>query len=120
MTCFQRSEVFLSTLSMVIMCPSIKLPSAFLSQVLSLPEFENIGGTHLGNLCALPLQKAQETELAAIRGRLIAKFGNEMTEKRLADLLKLAQFKMLSREIRMWRSPTTVLSMRPKRSMTMR
>eukprot|EP00884_Botryococcus_braunii_P012486 jgi/Botrbrau1/21238/Bobra.39_2s0036.1 len=64
--------------------------------------------------------RAQRAELDAIRDRLVAKFGDDISEKRMQDLLKLAHYKMLSREIRLWRSPTSVLAMRPQRSVTMR
>lgn len=66
------------------------------------------------------MQKAQKAELDAIRERLRTKFGDEISEKRMQDLLKLAHYKMLAREIRLWRSPTSVLAMRPQRSVTMR
>lgn len=66
------------------------------------------------------MQRAQRAELDSIRDRLRAKFGDDINEKRMQDLLKLAHYKMLSREIRLWRSPTSVLAMRPQRSVTMR
>ena len=43
-----------------------------------------------------------------------------MTEQRLLDLIQLAQYKMLSRDTQNWRSPTMVLSTRPKRTETLR
>lgn len=44
----------------------------------------------------------------------------QVDEQRLQDLIKLAQYKMLSRDTRCWRSPTMVLAMRPKRTDTLR
>ena len=44
----------------------------------------------------------------------------QVDEQRLQDLIQLAQYKMLSRDTRSWRSPTMVLAMRPKRTDTMR
>ena len=67
-----------------------------------------------------PLQAANEAELAAIRSRIEAALGAGVSEKRIADLLSLAQFQMLSRDTRTVRSPTVVLSMRPQRSTTLR
>ena len=67
-----------------------------------------------------PLQAANEAELAAIRSRIEAALGAGVNEKRIADLLSLAQFQMLSRDSRVVRSPTVVLSMRPQRSTTLR
>jgi hypothetical protein len=68
----------------------------------------------------LPKQAAKEAELAAVRRRLEGALGPGASEKRLADLLRLAQYQMLSRDARAWRSPTHVLAMRPARSTTMR
>ncbi|KAL3131311.1 hypothetical protein ABBQ38_000603 [Trebouxia sp. C0009 RCD-2024] len=59
-------------------------------------------------------------DLAALQQQVIAKLGRQVDEQRLQDLIKLAQYKMLSRDTRSWRSPTTVLTMRPKRTDTMR
>ncbi|KAL3135393.1 hypothetical protein ABBQ32_007577 [Trebouxia sp. C0010 RCD-2024] len=59
-------------------------------------------------------------DLAALQEQVIAKLGRQVDEQRLQDLIKLAQYKMLSRDTRSWRSPTTVLAMRPKRTDTMR
>lgn len=66
------------------------------------------------------MQAANEAELAAIRSRIEAALGAGVNEKRIADLLSLAQFQMLSRDTRTTRSPTVVLSMRPQRSTTLR
>lgn len=66
------------------------------------------------------LQAAKEAELAAVRARIEAALGAGVSGKRLADLMSLAQFQMLSRDARAFRSPTVVLSMRPLRSVTMR
>ena len=66
------------------------------------------------------MQAANEAELAAIRSRIEAALGAGVNEKRIADLLSLAQFQMLSRDTRTIRSPTVVLSMRPQRSTTLR
>ena len=44
----------------------------------------------------------------------------QVTEQRLLDLIQLAQYKMLSRDTQNWRSPTMVLSTRPKRTETLR
>ncbi len=66
------------------------------------------------------LQAAKEAELAAVRARIEAALGAGVSGKRLADLMSLAQFQMLSRDARAFRSPTVVLSMRPQRSVTMR
>ena len=44
----------------------------------------------------------------------------QVTEQRLLDLIQLAQCKMLSRDTQNWRSPTMVLSTRPKRTETLR
>ena len=67
-----------------------------------------------------PAQAANEAELAAIRSRIEAALGAGVGEKRIGDLLSLAQFQMLSRDARVVRSPTVVLSMRPQRSTTLR
>ena len=67
-----------------------------------------------------PVQAANEAELAAIRSRIEVALGAGVNEKRIADLLSLAQFQMLSRDTRVVRSPTVVLSMRPQRSTTLR
>ena len=67
-----------------------------------------------------PVQAANEAELAAIRSRIEVALGTGVNEKRIADLLSLAQFQMLSRDTRVVRSPTVVLSMRPQRSTTLR
>ncbi|KAK9917488.1 hypothetical protein WJX75_004962 [Coccomyxa subellipsoidea] len=66
------------------------------------------------------MQAAKEAELAAVRARIEASLGSGVSGKRLADLMSLAQFQMLSRDARAFRSPTVVLSMRPQRSVTMR
>ena len=66
------------------------------------------------------MQAANEAELAAIRSRIEVALGAGVNEKRIADLLSLAQFQMLSRDTRTVRSPTVVLSMRPQRSTTLR
>ena len=71
-------------------------------------------------LMLAPVQAANEAELAAIRSRIEAALGAGVNEKRIADLLSLAQFQMLSRDARVVRSPTVVLSMRPQRSTTLR
>ena len=68
----------------------------------------------------MPMQAANEAELAAIRSRIETALGAGVNEKRIADLLSLAQFQMLSRDTRVVRSPTVVLSMRPQRSTTLR
>ena len=83
------------------------------------------GTSCFGMACKLlyhvaPMQAANEAELAAIRSRIEAALGVGVTEKRIADLLSLAQFQMLSRDTRVVRSPTVVLSMRPQRSTTLR
>jgi hypothetical protein len=67
-----------------------------------------------------PVQAANEAELAAIRSRIEVALGAGVNEKRIADLLSLAQFQMLSRDTRVVRSPTVLLSMRPQRSTTLR
>ncbi|CAL8463328.1 g2862 [Coccomyxa elongata] len=66
------------------------------------------------------MQAAKEAELVAVRARIEAALGAGVSGKRLADLMSLAQFQMLSRDARAFRSPTVVLSMRPQRSVTMR
>ncbi len=66
------------------------------------------------------VQAAKEAELAAVRARIEASLGAGVSGKRLADLMSLAQFQMLSRDAHAFRSPTFVLSMRPQRSVTMR
>ena len=55
-----------------------------------------------------------------MRARIETALGAGVSGKRLADLMSLAQFQMLSRDARAFRSPTVVLSMRPLRSVTMR
>ncbi len=55
-----------------------------------------------------------------MRHRVEAALGAGLCEKRLADLISLAQYQMVSRDARTFRSPTVVLSMRPQRSVTMR
>lgn len=59
-------------------------------------------------------------DLAALQEQVFAKLGRQVDDQRLQDLIKLAQYKMLSRDTRSWRSPTMVLAMRPKRTETMR
>ncbi|DBA74772.1 TPA: hypothetical protein ACH3X2_009295 [Trebouxia sp. C0005] len=59
-------------------------------------------------------------DLAALQNQVVAKLGRQVNEQRLQDLIKLAQYKMLSRDTRSWRSPTMVLATRPKRTDTMR
>lgn len=66
------------------------------------------------------VKAAKDAELAVVKARIEAVLGAGVAEKRLADLMSLAQFQMLSRDARAFRSPTFVLSMRPQRSVTMR
>jgi len=66
------------------------------------------------------VKAVKDAELAAVKARIEAALGAGVAEKRLADLMSLAQFQMLSRDARAFRSPTFVLSMRPQRSVTMR
>ncbi|DBA84719.1 hypothetical protein WJX77_004824 [Trebouxia sp. C0004] len=64
--------------------------------------------------------QGRSRDLAALQNQVIAKLGRQVDEQRLQDLIKLAQYKMLSRDTRSWRSPTMVLATRPKRTDTMR
>ncbi|KAK9815279.1 hypothetical protein WJX72_000998 [[Myrmecia] bisecta] len=63
---------------------------------------------------------SNNAEMAVIQQRITKQLGYQISERRMADLIKLAQYKMLSRDPKTFRSPTMVLAMRPKRSDTMR
>lgn len=80
---------------------------------------QGLGGAVLMQRCAGD-QAAKDAELTAVKRRVEAALGAGLSEKRLADLISLAQFQMVSRDARAFRSPTVILSMRPQRSVTMR
>ena len=80
----------------------------------------NPGGFSQEHVFCMRDQAAKDAELAAVRARVEGALGAGVPGKRLADLMRLAQWQMLSRDARAFRSPTHVLSMRPARSTTMR